>query len=285
MRIPVALLLAVVLIPALGLAGVGAAQAQPLQVSPVPIWGVVLGTIVVAGLLYLLVHGPDGAYYRYPYYGEYYQHYYRPSYRPYMGYYLAFAPVVTVAPVIVGTVLGIVTLGSLEYILSRDAYGHLYRYPYYGPYRQVYYRSYYQPYHGTFVMNGSYRSAPVRQGDARWDNDRRILAPAYQRPGPNRTFYQQRQPAPQPRPSSTNQRWQPRPSQQQRPNSTYQQQPGPSQPRPNSTNQRRQPGPTQRQYQPGQGGGQGNGGGQGRGRQQQCGQQGQPTCPNNVPGQ
>src|SRR6266852_3922437 len=129
MRIPMALVLAVILIPALALAGVGQAQAQPLQVSPVPIWGIVLGTIIVAGLLYLVVHGPDGVYYRYPYYGEYYQSYYRPEYRPYTGYYVASAPVIIIAPTIAGVVLGVVVVNNLEYIVTRDAYGHLYRYP------------------------------------------------------------------------------------------------------------------------------------------------------------
>jgi hypothetical protein len=194
MRIPMVLVLAVILIPALGLAGVGHAQAQPLQVSPVPIWGIVLGTIIVAGLLYLIVHGPDGGYYRYPYYGEYYHHYYRPQYRPYTGYYLASAPVIIVAPTIVGVVLGVVVVNHLEYVLTRDTYGHLYRYPYYGPYRQVYYRPTYRPYTRTF------QEAPVRQGDRDWDTDTRDLAPAYQRPErqPNRTY---QQPQPQPDPS------------------------------------------------------------------------------------
>jgi hypothetical protein len=216
MRTPVALLLAVLLIPALGLAGAGVAQAQPLQVSPVPIWGVVLGTVVFAGLLYLIVHGPDGAYYRYPYYGQYYQYYYRPAYRPYTGFWPAAAPLVTVAPAIAGTVLGLVVINNVNYILSRDASGHLYRYPYYGPYRQFYYTRYranYQPYHGSYVANGAYRSAPVRQGDARWDGDHRMLAPAYQRPGAARPAYQPHQPGPTP----------------QRPNSTYQRQPSGSQ--------------------------------------------------------
>ena len=61
-RTPMALILGIILIPALAPAGVGQAQAQPLQVSPVPIWGIVLGTIIVAGLLYLVVHGPDDVY-------------------------------------------------------------------------------------------------------------------------------------------------------------------------------------------------------------------------------
>ncbi|HLW58553.1 MAG TPA: hypothetical protein VKV57_01370 [bacterium] len=176
------LVLAVILIPALGLAGVGQSQAQTLQVSPVPIWGLVLGTIIVAGLLYLVVHSPDGGYYRYPYYGEYYHHYYRPQYRPYTGFYPASAPVIIVAPTIVGVVLGVVVVNHLEYVLTRDAYGHLYRYPYYGPYRQVYYRPTYRPYTRTF------QDAPVREGDRHWDTDKRNLAPVYQRP--------QRQPTP-----------------------------------------------------------------------------------------
>jgi hypothetical protein len=49
--------------------------------------GVVLGTIVVGGLLYLLVRGASGYLYRYPYYGSYYRHYYRPYYAPYLGLY------------------------------------------------------------------------------------------------------------------------------------------------------------------------------------------------------
>jgi hypothetical protein len=200
MRIPMALILGVILIPALALAGVGQAQAQPLQVSPVPIWGIVLGTIIVAGLLYLLVNGPDGVYYRYPYYGEYYQYYYRPYYRPYIGYYVVSAPIIVVAPTIVGVVLGVVVVNHFEYILTRDAYGHLYRYPYYGPYRKVYYRPTYRPYVGPYVR--TYQSAPVRQGDRRWDTDTRNLAPAYQRPQPQRQpTYQQQQPQRQPNPN------------------------------------------------------------------------------------
>jgi hypothetical protein len=203
MRIPMALILGIILIPALALAGVGQAQAQPVQVSPVPIWGIVLGTIIVAGLLYLLVHAPDGVYYRYPYYGEYYQYYYRPEYRPYAGYYLASAPIIIVAPAITGVVLGVVVVNNLEYIVTRDAYGHLYRYPYYGPYRHYYYRATYRPYGGPYVK--TYESAPVRQGDRRWDTDTRELAPVYQRPArqPNPS-YQQPNPAyrqPQPNPS------------------------------------------------------------------------------------
>lgn len=194
MRISVALALALVLVPALGLTGVGGAQAQPLAVSPVPIWGVVLGTIVIAGLLYLLVHGPDGGYYRYPYYGDYHRHYYHPGYRPYVGYYPPTAPVIFVAPAFVGTVLGIVFVSNLAYIVTRDSYGYLYRYPYYGPYRQYYHPPQYRTYPGAYV-GVPYQSIPVRMGDSRWDApvtrtppgpDRpRILIPPATPPGPN----------------------------------------------------------------------------------------------------
>ncbi len=139
------------------------APASSEIVSPLPIVGAVLGTIVVAGLIYLLVHGPDNEYYRYPYYGAYYRHYYRPEYRPYTGSYPAVAPIITVAPAITGTALGTVVVNNLQYILTRDSDGRLYRYPYYGPYHQYYYRPTYRPY------AGSYPEAPVRQGDARWD--------------------------------------------------------------------------------------------------------------------
>ena len=132
-------------------------------VSPVPIVDAVLGTILVAGLVYLLVHGPDDDYYRYPYYGDYYRHYYRPEYRPFTGYYPASAPIITVAPAITGLVLGIVVVNSLQYILARDDGGHLHRYPYYGPYHQYYYRQEYRSY------SGAYGDAPVRQGDPGWD--------------------------------------------------------------------------------------------------------------------
>jgi len=49
--------------------------------------GVVFGTIVVGGLLYLLVRGTSGYLYRYPYYGSYYRYYYRSGYLPYNGPY------------------------------------------------------------------------------------------------------------------------------------------------------------------------------------------------------
>ncbi len=53
--------------------------------APPPLVGIVLGTIVVAGLVYLLVRHPSGALYRYPYYGSYHRLYYRPIYHPYYG--------------------------------------------------------------------------------------------------------------------------------------------------------------------------------------------------------
>ena len=65
---------------------------------PPPIVGVVLGTVLVGGLAYLLVHGPYGYFYRYPYYGPYYHYYYRPYYYPYYGPY-RYAPVFRYGPV------------------------------------------------------------------------------------------------------------------------------------------------------------------------------------------
>ena len=147
-------------------------------VSPLPVDGVVLGTVVVAGLAYLLVQGSDGGYYRYPYYGAYYQYYYRPYYRPFVGVVPAVVPIITVPAAIFGVVLGTVIVGSLAYILTRDATGHYYRYPYYGPYRQYYgTRPEFRPYGGP---TGSWNGAPVRQGDPRWD--RNTQQTQYQRP-------------------------------------------------------------------------------------------------------
>ncbi|HKX16771.1 MAG TPA: hypothetical protein VJT33_02010 [bacterium] len=260
MRTSFVLVLALVLIPSLGLAGVGQAQAQPYSVSPVPIWGIVLGTIIVAGLLYLIVHGPDGGYYRYPYYGEYYQYYYHPWYRPYFGFYPVAAPLILVAPVVVGTVLGIVAVDSFQYIVSRDAYGHYYRYPYYGPYRQVYYRPMYRPYAGTYAAEATFRAAPVRLGDPRWDNDKRILAPANQRP----QIHQQSVPGPQPRTPP-------------RPRPTYQQPQRQYQP-PAYQQQQRQYQQPPRQPNPGRSGGRSGPGGT---PAQRCGGPQQPPCPNN----
>ncbi len=157
--------------------------APAYEPSPLPIVGVVLGTIVVAGLIFLLVHGPDGGYYRYPYYGAYYHYYYRPYYRPYYGYYPAVCPVVYVPVPIVGIVLGTVVVGGLSYLVARDHDGHFYRYPYYGPYRQ-YYHAAYQPYHGTY--GSAPFNAPIRQGDPRWDGPSHAggpgAAPAFRGP-------------------------------------------------------------------------------------------------------
>ncbi|HLJ66573.1 MAG TPA: hypothetical protein VKX16_04355, partial [Chloroflexota bacterium] len=152
---------------------VATAPAPAASISPVPIVGVVLGTIVAAGVVYLLVHGPDGGYYRYPYYGSYYRFYYHAGYRPYTGYYPGTAPVITVAPVIAGIVLGIIIVNNYQYILTRDGSGHYYRYPYYGPYHQYYYRSTYRTYTGSYR---AYQDAPVRQGDPHWDAQARNVA-------------------------------------------------------------------------------------------------------------
>ena len=56
-------------------------------ILPLPVWGTVLGTVADSGLLYLVSRGPDGNYYRYPYYGGYYGRYYHAGYRPYTGSY------------------------------------------------------------------------------------------------------------------------------------------------------------------------------------------------------
>ncbi|HEV2358280.1 MAG TPA: hypothetical protein VGZ23_11815 [bacterium] len=163
------------------------ASAPAQSISPVPIWGVVLGTIIVAGLLYLLVHGRDGDYYRYPYYGWYHRHYYHREYQPYFGYYPAPASIVIVAVAqpIAGFVLGTVYADDREYLLCRDSGGNFYRYPYFGPYRAYYYRPTYGPYTGgpTIVNNTTVNNitvnninisnvvyhAPVRVGDSHWD--------------------------------------------------------------------------------------------------------------------
>jgi hypothetical protein len=147
------------------------------DVSPLPIVGIVLGTIAIAGLIYLLTHDRDDHYYRYPYYGAYYRHYYRPDYRPYLGR-LPFAPIITVPPVIAGRVLGTVGVGGLEYLVARDRDGRFYRYPYYGPYRQHYYRAEYRPY------NGPYRDVPVREGDPHWQGPARLNVTPQRLPAP-----------------------------------------------------------------------------------------------------
>src|SRR5438105_8370344 len=157
---------------------VAVVPAPPPQVvaAPLPIAEIVLGTIVVAGLVYLLVRDNDGRYYRYPYYGPYCRHYYRPEYRSYFGPYPPLAPVIFVPAPIVGVVVGTVILGGFEHLLARDRDGRFYRYPYYGPYHRYYYRPEYRPY------TGSYHDASVRQGDPRWTPPSPQNAPAYRTP-------------------------------------------------------------------------------------------------------
>jgi hypothetical protein len=158
-------------------------EPAPAQdVSPLPIVGIVLGTIIVAGLVYLLTRDRDGRHYRYPYYGAYYHHYYRPQYGRYLGPVPGLAPIVTIPPVIAGPVLGTCAVGGLDYLVARDRDGRFYRYPYYGPYRQHYYRPEYRAYYGP------YRDAPVRDGDPRWggpvqQNVRLQGPPPYPDPG------------------------------------------------------------------------------------------------------
>ncbi len=144
-------------------APVAPAPVTVIEQQPLPIEGIVLGTIFVAGLLFLLTRDDDDHFYRYPYYGAYYRHYYRPEYRPYRGYYPPETPVITVPQRVAGTVLGTTTVDGHEYLIARDRDGRVSRYPYYGPYHRYYYRPEYRPY------RGDYHQAPVRQGDARWD--------------------------------------------------------------------------------------------------------------------
>ena len=138
--------------------------------DPLPIAGIVLGTIIVARLLYLLAHDHDGGYYRYPYYGPYYRHYYRAEYRAFAGPYPRLAPIITPPPTIRGVILGTTAVDGLAYLVARDREGRFSRYPYYGPYHRYYYRPEYHPYQGR------YNDAPVRQADLRWDR------PAYRDP-------------------------------------------------------------------------------------------------------
>jgi hypothetical protein len=151
--------------------------------APLPIDGTVLGIVVVAGLNYLLVQGPDGQYYRYPYYGSYYSYYYEPYYQAYYGpYYPYLAPVITVPEAILGIVLGTVFVGGLLYLLT-NYNGHYWRYPYYGPYYHYYYRAGYHPYRGPSI---GYASAPVRQGDPHWTPARGAAGGAAAGAGQNR---------------------------------------------------------------------------------------------------
>ena len=149
-------------IDVVGSVAVANPPAPVVTIAPLPIVGVVLGTIAVASLLYLLVHDNDGHFYRYPYYGDYYRYYYRSAYRPYTGYWPQSAPVIVVPAPISGIVLGTTLVGGFEYLLARDHDGRVYRYPYYGPYHEYYYHAAYQPY------GGDYHQAPLRQGDPHW---------------------------------------------------------------------------------------------------------------------
>ncbi len=167
-------------------------------VTPLPIWGTVLGTVVVGGLLYLSVYAPDEHYYLYPYYGGYYRDYYHAGYRRYTGYYPASALVVTVALPIVGAVLGTVLVNGNPYLVSRDAAGHVYRYPYWGPYRQHYYRPTYRAYTGPNVS--TYVRATVRQGDPHWDAPAHTVAVALHHAPAGRNVPQH-----QPQPAANNQ--------------------------------------------------------------------------------
>ncbi len=70
----------------------------PPVVAPQPsLAGLVLGTILIGGLTYLLVHAANGTLYRYPYDGRYRENYYQPSYHPYAGPYRT-APAYTYGP-------------------------------------------------------------------------------------------------------------------------------------------------------------------------------------------
>ena len=162
------------------------AAVQP-AIDPLPIVGIVLGTIAVAGLVYLLVRD-NGVYYRYPYYGNYYGYYYRPGYRPYLGWYPAVCPVVFAPAPIIGVVFGVTVVGGFNYLIVRERDGHFARYPYYGPYRSYYYRP------GYRVYAGQYRDVPVHYGE--WQNNAPSGAPRQldngrpdRAPGPQRPNY------------------------------------------------------------------------------------------------
>jgi hypothetical protein len=151
--------------------------AAPVQtaIDPLPIVGVVLGTIAVAGLIYLLVRDND-RYYRYPYYGDYYGYYYHPEYRPYLGWYPAVCPILFAPAPLTGFVLGVTVVDGFDYLLVRDRDGRFARYPYFGPYRDRYYRPEYRAYTGPYA--GAYRSAPVRYGE--WRNNAPLSGPRQQ---------------------------------------------------------------------------------------------------------
>ena len=209
-----------------------AASYQQEAIAPLPIAGIVLGTIALAGLIYLLVRASDNHYYRYPYYGAYYRHYYRPEYRPYVGYYPVGCPVVFAAAAITGFVLGVTVFGGYDYLLVRDRDGRYERYPYYGPYRSYYYRPEYRAYagsfrgdapvhygdtHGTAIYHQQYQPQPYQrqygnppQYQRQYPQPNNYQAPQYQRQYGNPQQYQRQYPQPN--------NYQPRQQQYQRPN-------------------------------------------------------------------
>ena len=198
--------------------------ASPVQasVSPLPIVGVVLGTIALAGLIYLLVRDHD-RYYRYPYYGDYYTYYYNPVYRPYYGSYPAICPIVFAPAPITGFVLGVSVFDGYDYLIVRDHDGRFARYPYFGPYREHYYRPEYRAYAGP------YRDAPVRYGEWRRDGG----APG-QRPYYNNNYNRGPQQYQQPQRPSYNNNYNRGPQQYQQPqrpsyNNNYNYNRGPAQ--------------------------------------------------------
>ncbi|HEV2283854.1 MAG TPA: hypothetical protein VGX75_15830, partial [bacterium] len=185
-----------------------ALPAQQEAVSPLPIVGVVLGTILLAGLIYLLVRDGGGHYWRYPYYGEYHRYYYRSEYRPYFGWYPTVCPVVYVPAPLAGVVLGVTVFSGLEYLVVRDRDGRYERYPYYGPYRSYYYRPEYREYAGPYRGD-----APVHYGDTRGPVVfQRVSGAPYQRPPQYQQPYNYQRP-----PQQYQQQYQP-PSNYQRPN-------------------------------------------------------------------
>jgi hypothetical protein len=219
-------------------------------IAPMPLIGSVLGTVLVAGLLYLLVDD-GGVYYRYPYYGGYYHHYWNARYRPYRGWYPASAPIVSVADPLSGTVLGVVTVNNYQYLAVRERNGQIRRYPDYGPYRSYYHQTTARPYRGAYA--GAAARAAVAQGDPHWDAPRdtmqrisRTIKTSPSRPSPWSAPHRQaapaRSPKAQPRPQV---RPQTRPAQQ-RPQPAVQH----SQPRPQSRPAQQRPQPAVQHSQP-----------------------------------
>ncbi|HLY23056.1 MAG TPA: hypothetical protein VKT83_11385 [bacterium] len=232
--------------------------ASQTAIAPMPLLGTVLGTVLVAGLLYLISHNASGGYYRYPYYGAYYHHYYSARYRPYGGYYPASAPLILAAEPLLGAVLGIITVNNYQYLAVRDYDGQYRRYPYYGPYRSYYYHPTYRSYSGTYV--NVYVQAPVAVGDPHWDAPRyqmqQIARTVTSRPSPWSAPHRAL-PAPQAQPTyqRPQQQWQPQAQptyqrpQPQQVQPTYQRPQQQWQPQAQPTYQRPQPQQAQPTYQ------------------------------------